>query len=182
VGAQAVELRGGDVEDSLTDRAISRAIGEELRRRREDAGWSRAQLVALLPSGIGDRTLLSYEHGTRHLTVLRLIELCRPLDTTASALLSSALRRARIYVENLDLRINLHALVADDTAEFRPMGQWARNKLTHCPNGIVEIGPAVIGEIALFMGCDHRRLAAYLARFISDDATAEELEDSAVIL
>lgn len=46
-------------EDAST-RTISRAIGEELRRAREATGWSRGQLVAQLPSGIGDRTLLSY--------------------------------------------------------------------------------------------------------------------------
>ena len=35
-----------------TEKAISRAIGEELRRAREALGWSRAQLVALLPSEV----------------------------------------------------------------------------------------------------------------------------------
>jgi ribosome-binding protein aMBF1 (putative translation factor) len=55
-----VEARG-----ELADKVISRAIGEELRRAREAAGWSRLQLVSRLPSGIGDRTLLSYEPAPR---------------------------------------------------------------------------------------------------------------------
>jgi len=66
-----------DAQDEVPEKAISRALGEELRREREALGWSRAQLVARLPSGIGDRTLLSYEHGTRHSTALWLIEICR---------------------------------------------------------------------------------------------------------
>ncbi len=41
----------------LSDKVISRAIGEELRRAREALGWSRGHLVSRLPSGIGDRTL-----------------------------------------------------------------------------------------------------------------------------
>lgn len=76
-------------QDDAQERALSRAIGDELRRAREAQGWTRAELVALLPSGIGDRTLLSYEHGTRHLTVLRLLELCRALrPESASSWLS----------------------------------------------------------------------------------------------
>ena len=56
-----------DLLDKSTVKAVSRAMGEELRRAREARGWSRDYLVSRLPSGIGDRTLLSYEHGTRHL-------------------------------------------------------------------------------------------------------------------
>jgi len=67
-----------------SDKVISRALGEELRRAREALGWSRGHLVARLPSGIGERTLLSYEHGTRHLTALRFVELCRALGAAAT--------------------------------------------------------------------------------------------------
>jgi transcriptional regulator with XRE-family HTH domain len=91
--SQAVEAPG-----EPSDKMISRAIGEELRRARETLGWSRGQLVARLPSGIGDRTLLSYEHGTRHLTTLRLVELCRALGVAAPTLLNQALQRARIHL------------------------------------------------------------------------------------
>lgn len=63
----------------MSDKVISRAVGEEMRRTREAKGWSRNYLVTRLPSGIGARTLLSYEHGTRHLTLLRFIEVCRAL-------------------------------------------------------------------------------------------------------
>jgi hypothetical protein len=49
----------------LSDKEIARAIGKELRSIREAFGWSRGQLVAELPSGIGDRTLLSYDPAPR---------------------------------------------------------------------------------------------------------------------
>jgi hypothetical protein len=52
-------------QEDASEKAISRAIGEELRRNREACGWSRGQLVARLPSGIGERTLLSYEPAPR---------------------------------------------------------------------------------------------------------------------
>jgi hypothetical protein len=54
-----------DAQGEVSDRVVSRAIGEELRRAREAGGWSRAQFVKLLPSGIGDRTLLAYELAPR---------------------------------------------------------------------------------------------------------------------
>jgi transcriptional regulator with XRE-family HTH domain len=152
-----------------TDRAISRAIGEELRRAREANGWSRGHLVAQLPSGIGERTLLSYEHGTRHLTVLRFVELCRTLGVAAPTLLNHALQRARIHLQNLVLQIDLRFLLNDKSDKFRPMHQWARNKLNENPDGVVELPPSSVRELATFVGCPYHDLATYLARFIPEE-------------
>jgi transcriptional regulator with XRE-family HTH domain len=151
-----------------SEKAISRAIGEELRRTRESRGWSRVQLVARLPSGIGDRTLLSYEHGTRHLTTLRLIELCRALDVSAPTLLNQALQRARINLQHLTLQVNLPYLLNDCSDKFRPMHQWARNKLNENPEGIIELLPSSVRELAAFVGCTYVDLANHLAKFIPD--------------
>jgi transcriptional regulator with XRE-family HTH domain len=157
-----------DAPDDPTEKTISRAIGEELRRAREATGWSRLQLVSRLPSGIGDRTLLSYEHGTRHLTVIRLIEICRALSVAAPTLLNQALQRARIHLQNLVLQIDLRHLLNDKNDRFRPMHQWARNKLNEYPNGIVELPPSSVRELATFVGCTYHELADYLARFIPE--------------
>jgi len=45
------------------------------------------------------------------------------------------------------------------------MRQWARNTLNEHPDGIVEIESAVVRNLALFIGCSHKALAKYLARF-----------------
>jgi hypothetical protein len=127
------------------------------------------QLVARLPSGIGDRTLLSYEHGTRHLTVLRFIELGRAMMVNAPTLLARGLQRAQVYVEHLTLTVDLRALLCDDNAKFRPMVQWARNSLSEHPDGIAEVEPVVVRNLALFVGCHPRDLADYLARFTPDE-------------
>jgi transcriptional regulator with XRE-family HTH domain len=160
---------GVDTRTDVTDKTISRAMGEELRRAREAKGWSRGQLVARLPSGIGDRTLLSYEHGTRHLTVLRFIELCKALGVAAPVLLNQALQRARIHLANLVLRVNLKFLLNDQSPNFRPMHQWARNKLNEHPGGVVELSPSSVRELAAFVGCGYEELAGYLARFLPED-------------
>lgn len=158
-----------DPQSEATEKAISRAIGEELRRAREGQGWSRGQLVSLLPSGIGDRTLLSYEHGTRHLTVLRFIELCRALGVAAPTMLNLALQRARIHLQNLVLQVDLRFLLNDMNDKFRPMHQWARNKLNDNPDGVVELPPSSVRELAAFVGCSYTELANYLAKFIPEN-------------
>jgi hypothetical protein len=127
------------------------------------------QLVARLPSGIGDRTLLSYEHGTRHLTVLRFIELCHALQEDPATLLNRALQRARIHLENLRIRVDLRALLDDKSDTFRPMNQWARNTLNSRPDGVAELEPAVVQNLASFVGCSRQALAKYLARFVPDN-------------
>jgi hypothetical protein len=124
--------------------------------------------VSRLPSGIGDRTLLSYEHGTRHLTVLRFIEICRALSVAAPTLLNQALQRARIHLQNLVLQIDLRHLLNDRNERFRSMHQWARNKLTENPDGVVELPPSSVRELATFVGCTYHELADYLARFIPE--------------
>ncbi len=149
-----------------SEKIIARAIGEELRHVRETIGWSRAQFVARLPSGIGDRTIMAYEHGLRQLTVSRLIELCRALGVGAPTLLGQALQKAQIYLQNLVLQVDLHLLLDDTTDKFHPMFQWARNRLRQRPEeGVVELSPSVVRELATFLGYTHDDLAGYLSKF-----------------
>jgi hypothetical protein len=119
------------------------------------------------------------EHGTRQLTVLRLIEICWVLGVDAAALLTRGLQRARIHVETMVLHVDLRELHRDSirSATFRPMAQWARNALNGHPNGIVTVEPAVVRNLALFIGCPYLDLANYLARFTPDDNNTNEQEE-----
>lgn len=159
-------------EDFTSERwnnAISRALGEELRRAREERGLSRVELAAMLPSGIGERTLLSYEHGTRRLTFLRFLEIGWALGVDPLALARQALQRARIQLDKLTLRVDLRALTRDESSTYRSVVQWARNTLNDHPDGVVEVEPVVVRHLAYSVGCDHRGLINHLARFIPDD-------------
>ncbi len=162
-----------DTQDEKTATAIARAIGDELRRSRERGGWSRTQFVARLPSRIGDRTLLAYEHGLRQLTVLRLLELCQGAGEDAPDVLRRALQGARLALTNMTLRVDLRQLAAHGNHKFRPMVQWARNKLSKCPDGVAELPSSAVIELADFMGCTHQDLATYLARFLPEHADTE---------
>lgn len=161
--------QAAEAPSDVSEKVISRTLGMELRRVREERGWSRLHLATLLPSGIGDRTLLSYEHGTTQLTVLRFIELSRALGIAAPVLLNQTLQRAQIHLHNLVLRIDLRFLLNDRSAKFRPMHRWARNKLNEHPESIVELPPASVRELATFVGCTYPELAGWLARFLPEE-------------
>ncbi|MFI7677199.1 helix-turn-helix domain-containing protein [Actinophytocola sp. NPDC049390] len=152
----------------MTEEAIAKAVGEELRIARETLGWSRTFMVSRLPSGIGDRTLLSYEHGMRQITVFRLIELSEAVGLASSSVLAMALQRARVDLANLELIVDLRSLLADFSPQFRPLHQWAKNKGNQCPDGIARIPPAAIDELATFMGCTPRDLVLHLTKFTPD--------------
>lgn len=157
-----------DAQDEVTDRAFARILGQEIRRAREERGWTRAQLVERLPSGIGDRALLSYEHGMRFLTVVRFVEICRALGVAASDLLHRALEKAR-DLRAFSLRVNLRAVLRDEQVEFEPVRMWARNRLKDNPSTEVLLAPVTVREMATILGFSHGALAAYLAEFTTED-------------
>jgi transcriptional regulator with XRE-family HTH domain len=156
----------------LTGRTITAAVGAELRRQRKARGWSREELVALLPSGISERTLVAYEHGARQLTMLRLAELSWALEVDAVTVFARGLQRARALVAHVSLAVDLRELLRDSGtgARFPPMIVWARNALIERPGGVVEVEPAVVRNLALFVGCTHSDLAHYLAEFAPEDS------------
>lgn len=162
----------------LTGTTITRVVGEEVRRRREARGWSRAHFVEMLPSGIGERTLMAYEHGLRQLTLVRLAELSWALGVDPSAVFARGLQRARVLVECVPLEVDLRALLRDERVKFRALRQWGLNMLNEHPGGVVEVEPAAVRNLAAFMGCAHRDLADHLARFVVEDSHAEDLEVS----
>lgn len=144
---------------------VVKAVGEELRRVREARGWTRLEVVESLPSGIGDRTLLSYEHGVRQMTLSRFAELSWALEVDPPTMFARGLQRARVLVQNLTLEVDLRALLRDERATFQPLKQWARNVLNDHPGGFIQVEPAVVRNLASFIGCGNRELAEHLARF-----------------
>lgn len=166
---------------TITDKAIARAVGTELRLAREERGWTRIHLVTQLPSGIGDRTVLSYEHGTRHLTILRFIELCHTIGVSATELLSRAFQRARIHLQHLVLEVDLVALLADDAPGLVTLQQWANHKLLRQQSRIAEQTPGAVSELADVLGCSKHELTDYLAKFLPDERSPAEILTEGVI-
>lgn len=148
--------------------AVTRAVGAELRSVREERGIPRVKFVRRLPSRMGERTLLAYEHGIRQLTLARLVELTEVLEIDPAVVVTRGLQRARLSLQHITLHVDLNALLGHDgpgRGKFRVMNQWARNALNEHPNGIAEIDTKVVRNLALFAGCSHQELAEYLAQF-----------------
>jgi hypothetical protein len=103
--------------------------------------------------------------------VLRLIELCHALEVAAPTLLNQAMQRAQIHLQNLVLQGDLRFMLNDRNEHFRPMHQWARNKLNENPGRVAELPPSSVRELATFVGCTYHELATYLARFLPDETT-----------
>jgi transcriptional regulator with XRE-family HTH domain len=156
--------------NGLTDQGHARLLGHELRLVREARGWTRVQLVKRLPSGIGDRTLLSYESGIRFMTVVRLIEICSALEVAPSAILDRVTKKAR-DPRSYTLKVNLRAILRDRQEGFGSVRSWAGTRLRDNPNGQLTLAPATVREMSPFLGIEHRELAAYLVAFTSE-ATA----------
>lgn len=162
----------GSERGEISDRVLAKVLGQELRVARESRGWSRTELVGKLPSGIGDRTLLSYEHGIRTLSVARFVEICRALGVAASEILDRALEKAR-DLRAFSLKVDLRAILRDERAEFEPVRLWARNRLREDPNADVLLAPVTVREMAAVFGFSHAVLAAYLVEFTSGDLSRE---------
>jgi transcriptional regulator with XRE-family HTH domain len=155
-------------ENKLTAEVIARGLGEELRHRRQAEGVSRENFVKRLPSGIGDRTLLAYEHGIRHLSVARLIELSDGLGVEAPVLLGDAMQRARVALLNIPLRVDLNQLLCSFNVKFRPLHQWAKNRLGDSDDGVIVVLPPGVRELAASVGLQHQAVADHLAKFIPE--------------
>lgn len=158
--------------DEVADRTFAKVLGQELRRAREARGWTRVQLVTQLPSGIGDRTLLSYEHGTRTLSVTRFVEICRALGVAAAEILDSALEKAR-DLRAFSIKVDLRAVLRDDRVELDPVRLWASRRLADDPRTEVLLAPGTVRELATVFGFTHTALAAYLVGFSAEEMAGD---------
>jgi transcriptional regulator with XRE-family HTH domain len=165
-----------DLYDRVVGKTIRRAVGTELRQARERCGWSRNQLSSRLPSGVGERTILAYELGSRNLQMVRFVELCQVLSVSASGLLTIALQRARINLNNIVLLVDLGALLDDHSTRARPLHPWARNKIHRQGTRIAHVSPTTVDELADCCGYDRQALGDYLATFVP--AKHPPLEDA----
>jgi transcriptional regulator with XRE-family HTH domain len=153
--------------NGLTDRGFARLLGREVRHAREARGWTRLQLVERLPSGITDRTLLSYEHGIRFMTVVRLVEICRVLEVPASVILDRALAKAN-DLSSHSFKVNLRSILRDKQEGFEQVRTWAATRLKETSNPEVTLASATVREMSAVLGIEHRELAACLVAFTSE--------------
>lgn len=100
----------------------------------------------------------------RLLTVVRFLELCEGLEVSPTDLLAAALQRAELHLSHLKLRVDLNKVLSDRNMSFRPLLQWARNRLNHKPNGIIDVSRDALLELAAVVGHPQEELTRYLCK------------------
>lgn len=155
-----------DLDGGTVGHAITKALGEELRRARENVGWSQAELVRRMPSELHVKTLATYEQGVRQCTVVRLIEICRTLGVAAPDLLGRALQHMEVDLQTVGMQVDLHAMARDTRAELRQLRRWARNRLLINPaSGVARLDRGAVQEMAAVIGLTLSDLVRYLDMF-----------------
>jgi hypothetical protein len=83
--------------------------------------------------------------------------------------MARGLQRARIDTEKMALTVDLRELLKSQNEIFRPLMQWARNALNENPSGVVKLEVKTVKNLALFIGCTHKQLADYFAKFLPEE-------------
>ncbi|MGB3441774.1 MAG: helix-turn-helix transcriptional regulator [Actinophytocola sp.] len=160
------------VHDDVIDRVITHALGEVLKRTREDLGLSQAQLVARMPSNVRVKTLASYEQGARACTVVRLCEIARALGASPVDILARALHRAEFDAQTVRLHVDLRALTDDTRPELKQLRRWARARLATYPKTtLARLDGSAIQEMAVLLETTLTDLVSQLAMFTPNTAS-----------
>lgn len=144
----------------IGERTFLRALGEVLKKARESRGWDRDQLARMLRSHIEPRTVASYEYGSRHMTVWRMVEIAHCLDSTAARLVGEAESKVP-GLSNVPICVSVQRIMNDDTDGFEPVHQWARNRFREGARELL-LSPDTVREMAAVVGLSHPLLTVYL--------------------
>jgi transcriptional regulator with XRE-family HTH domain len=151
----------------VTDGAIARLLGDELRRARDAIGLTRQQLIDRMDSDIHPQTLASYENGIRQCTVVRLVEICRALGVTAADVLNLSLQRAKDELYSQTLIVDLSALSRGTDPTYGQVRTWARMRIANGADeaNVARLEPAAIREMAFIFGIPRAELIQHLTTF-----------------
>ncbi|WP_410595435.1 hypothetical protein [Amycolatopsis sp. lyj-23] len=109
--------------------AYQRALADELGRLRRRRGWTRKQLLSRMAADLSVQTLATYEQGTRHVSVLRLVELCYAMNELPHHLIARV--HQRLTQEGVVANVPQMAELAE--APLTPLRMWARQQLRQHP-------------------------------------------------
>lgn len=134
--------------------AYQRVLGDEIRRLRKQRGWTRKDLNTRLQSEISLQTLATYELGTRHVSVVRFVEICLALDMPPHEVLSRVHERVFTDTAVGRIRVDLRRVVRDRTPELQPLRRWAKGRLdeTGARTTDVQLDIAALEQMAELCG------------------------------
>jgi transcriptional regulator with XRE-family HTH domain len=160
-----------------TDRAIIRAVGEELRRARTGAGWSRPELIKRMKTPVPVNTYACYEQGIRGCSIPKLFEICDALGVNVGDLIGLAFQRLKLDLQRSGIRIDLRKVLHDTRDEISVLRRWAQERIKlnattadSNQSAVVRLQWPVVKEMAIFCGVPENQLLSYLTEFTPESA------------
>lgn len=142
--------------------AYQRVLGDELRKLRKRRGWTRKELNQRLQSEISLQTLATYELGTRHCSVVRLVELCVAMEEPPQDLLARV--HHRVFGDDPgQVRVNLARVAEDDSPELSPLRRWAEDRLRQSSSPEIQLDRSALERMAELCGMPIQQLLSRLA-------------------
>ena len=142
------------------------AIGHQLRRARQAAGLTRAQVGARIGSGIHPQTLAAYERGVRQCTGVRLIEICIAMGVPAPDIIQWAMQTVQADLPTVGIEVDLRVIIRAKEEIPAPMWTWARTQLGDDPEtDIAHLSWAVIQELTELWQIEQSALVRLLLEF-----------------
>jgi len=159
--------------------AITRALGELLRRCREERGWTRDDLRrAMFPhvvdhegqedddKGVPHRaTIATWELGTRSITMIRFVQVCAALKVNPGDVVNQALDRVRPAAQLGVILIDGQKLARSTNPRLQRLKEWAASRngrqfgaLTSTAADVIEVPPAALGPLAALAKCNSSQL------------------------
>jgi transcriptional regulator with XRE-family HTH domain len=150
---------------TTTSSNLAWAVGDELRRARQDLDWSQRELAHRVPD-VNARKLYKNEFGYRPCGLARLVNLCWAMAVSPPDLLELAMQRTHLDIEMITLHVDLPS-VATDTRFTRlwSLRRWADGRLArgHHRHGMARIPPDAVATLAAALSIKTHDLAGYLA-------------------
>lgn len=140
-------------------------IGGELRRLRNNRGWTLSTMCARLAADTGHeiacQTLASYELGTRTASVFRLAALCYTLGVRTVDIWSTV--ETELFGREGDdiVHVDLRKVAEIEHADLAPVRAWARTQLGG-NTWMVALTPLAITSLATVCGLDATDVRAAL--------------------
>lgn len=153
-------------EKSMSNSAVNKAVGIELRRAREDASLTRPNVVDMMSAGISVQTLANYEHGIRPPTMPMVADICEAIGVSFVTVAALALQRAGIEDDPQHLLVDLEAITETTDDRYTTLRRWAANTIRDRPHvTVVAMTPPKIETMTAFLNVSYVDLVKQLRSF-----------------
>ncbi|MFK0249306.1 helix-turn-helix domain-containing protein [Amycolatopsis azurea] len=141
-------------------------LGEALRADRAKKQWTRLELSRRLDGNLSTQTVATYELGTRHVSVVRLVELSEALNRDPVELLREVHQRA----SGTFIVVDLERIVVSDEPGLHPLREWAECRLATLVAGPAHVFVSVVAlpPLATLCGIAQSELLVRLREFAPD--------------